>query len=178
MAGRVPAIFYGGRRTPQALSVDYKEYRTLLAGHDQGGIFKLVIEDPAGAQEKVAMVKDHQVHPVKRTVMHVDFYEVAMDQPLTMEIPLVFDGKAPGVERGGLLSQVQHRIAVSGLPQNLPDQIMVDVSELNVGDSIHVTDLVMPEGVRAVYDDNYTVATVTVPKGAKVAAGEGEAAAE
>ncbi len=166
--GRVPAIVYGRGMENLSLTVPAKELTGILldevASHS---LINLNIEGEGGAATKVVIVKDYQVDPVKRHLLHADFYEVDMKRTIQTEVPLVLVGKAKGLEKGGNLEQIRHDVVVSALPAKLPSQIEADVSGLDVGDSIHIEDLAAPEGVEFVYDVNFTLVTVVAPKGAK-----------
>lgn len=171
--GLVPAVFYGRGQTPKYLTINYKELRTvLLAASGSRSLFQLRIagEEPSRA----VMLKEKQIDPVKRTLIHVDLVEVDITKPQQVEVPVVFTGKAEGVERGGQLQQLRRTVMVSALPQYLPDQIEVDVTDLNMGHSIHVADITPPADVHLVFEDNFALVSVISPKGAKAEAVEGE----
>jgi len=182
--GYLPAVLYGRQRKPLAITVAIKEFKNLLfAGGGGRTLFNLRVEDHESPLETTVMLKDHQIDPVKRTLIHADFFEVEVDRPIEMEVPLVLTGKPEGVEKGGLLQQVRHTISLSALPQHLPDNIEVDVSHLDMGESLHVEDIQTSEGVTLLFDVNFTLATVIAPKGVKteeledVEGEDGEAAA-
>ena len=114
--------------------------------------------------EVAVMLKDYQLDPIKRTVVHADFYEVDLQKPLEVEVSLVLTGKPIGVEAGGMLQQIRRELLVSALLLDLPEQIEVDVSQLDIGDSVHVEEIPVPDGVTFIYDVNFTVATVSSPR--------------
>ena len=170
--GFVPAVLYGQGQAARSLVVNHKELKTALYDHAGAlSLFNLKIESEGQVEEKTVTLKDHQIDPIKRIILHADFLEVDINQPLELEVALVLVGKPEGVERGGILQQIRRELTVSALPKFLPDQIDVDVSGLNLGDSVHVADIPVPEGVEIVYDVNYTVATLMVPRAMKA---EGE----
>lgn len=175
-AGKIPAIFYGKGQEARMLTIDYRELKNAIySGESALSLLKLLIEGPDGTEEKTVTVKDHQTHPLKRTVDHVDFLEINVNQALELEVPLVLTGKAIGVERGGMLSQIRQTLTVAALPINIPDQIVVDVSNLDLGESLHISDVPVPAGVELPSDVDFTVATILSPKGAKTEEdGEGE----
>lgn len=176
--GRIPAVFYGRRQQTRSLSVNAKDLKTVIvSGGGKHSLIRLMIEDKDSREEKTVMLKEHQVDPVNRTLFHADFYEVELDRPIEMEVPLVLVGKPEGVEIGGLLQQVRRVLLVSTLPLNLPSRIEMDVSHLSIGDSIHVEEVQPPEGVEILFDFNFTLATVVSPKGLQ-AEEEAEAEAE
>ncbi|MBU2622226.1 MAG: 50S ribosomal protein L25, partial [Proteobacteria bacterium] len=118
-------------------------------------------------------------HPVSRKYLHIDFYEIAMDRKIKVKVPVVTRGIAKGIDLGGMLQVVRRDIDVLCLPVGIPKAIEIDITELDIGDSIHVRDILLPEGVEIPADVNYTVVTVLVTKAEeKVAEEEGEVAEE
>lgn len=157
--GLVPGIVYqsGGDSLPLALpGHDLK--RTLVEGRTS--VIDLVIGD-AGTQP--VLVKDWQLHPVRGDVMHVDFQQVDLTQEIEAPIPLVLVGASIGVRDGGVMDQPLREVVVSALPDSLPDQIEVDVSELQVGDSLTVGDISVPAGVTVISEADTVVASVVAP---------------
>ncbi|MEW6261942.1 MAG: 50S ribosomal protein L25 [Thermodesulfobacteriota bacterium] len=178
--GLIPAVFYGPKQPTRHLIVPTKELKSLLTtGGGAHSLFRLRIEEGDQTVEKTVMIKEHQVDPVKKVIIHADFYEVDVSRPIEMEVPVELVGKPVGLDRGGMLQQLRHTITVLALPRDLPEKIEVDVSAVDAGHSIHVADLKLPSGMTVVYDDDFALATVIMPKGAKPEAeAEGEAAAE
>jgi large subunit ribosomal protein L25 len=113
--------------------------------------------------DKVALVKEMQYHPITGDVIHADFYEVDLTARIEVSVPLHFVGKGAGVVRGGILQPIVREIQVECLPLDIPQYFDVDVSGLDIGDSVHIEDLPMPEGVTAVYDSNFALVTVATP---------------
>jgi len=113
--------------------------------------------------DKVALVKEMQFHPVTGEVVHADFYEVDLAARIRVKVPLHFVGKAAGVVRGGILQPVVREIEVECLPLEIPEYLNVEVSALDIGHSLHVEDLPLPEGVVAIYETNFTLVTVVPP---------------
>ena len=185
--GFIPAVFYGPRSKTVSLTVNPKELiRTLET--DAGGNVLIDLDIRAGetSDRKVVMVKDIQIDPLQRVILHADFYEVAMDEMVTVEVPIHLVGKSEGVKIGGILEQVRRVLQIQCLPGEIPKYIDVDVSALMIGDSIHVQDIQM-EKAKIIADSNFTIATVVPPiaEEKKVveeevveAAAEGEAAEE
>jgi large subunit ribosomal protein L25 len=159
-AGRIPGIVYGKTRDPQSIHLDPTALEKLLRG--SGGINTL-IDLSVGDRTDTVLVKELQRHPVRGAFWHVDFYQVDLSQKITVDIPLHFVGKAHGVEFGGILDHPLREIEVECLPRAIPEFIEVDVSALEVGDSIHVSDLVLPEGVELLTDGQLPVASVVLP---------------
>jgi large subunit ribosomal protein L25 len=108
------------------------------------------------------MVKDVQIDPLQGTALHTDFYEVAMDEMITVEVPIQLTGKPEGTKMGGILEQVRRVIQIQCLPGDIPKRVNVDVSSLKIGDSIHVQDI-QAEKVKILSDANLTIATVVPP---------------
>jgi len=168
--GLIPAVFYGRKRETRALSVNSKALAAIMSSETGSHtLIRLVIGDEGPTEERTVILKDYQIHPVKRNLLHADFYEVALDRPIETEVAIVLVGKPIGIEKGGLLQQVRREIPVSALPQNVPNQIEVDISHLDIGHSLHVDEIRLPAGVEVVSDVNFTIATVVTPKGVKIA---------
>lgn len=161
--GLVPAILYGPKRDSLPLAVSPldldKIYKTSAT---EQVIFNLIIEN-GGSQKVTAMVKEIQSVPVTRQYLHVDFYEISLDEEIVVSISVEVTGKSKGVERGGFLQMVRHELEVSCLPTDMPDNIQVDVTELDIGDAIHVEDLTVTGKVKLLADPGLTVLTVVAP---------------
>ena len=113
--------------------------------------------------DKVALVKEMQYHPISGDVIHTDLYEVDLTAKITVNVPLHFVGKAEGVVRGGILQPIVREIEVECLPLDIPAFFDVDVSKLDIGDSVHIEELTIPEGVTAVYESNFPLVAVVPP---------------
>jgi large subunit ribosomal protein L25 len=160
--GKIPGILYGPKTQPVSLQVDKKDFSTRVAVLEGSHLVRLKSSDPS-LTEKVALVKDLQFHPISGDVIHTDLYEVDLAARITVRVPLRFIGKAAGVVRGGILQPIVREVEVECLPLDIPNSFNVDVSALDIGDSIHVEDIPTPEGVSAVYESNYAVVTVVTP---------------
>ena len=114
------------------------------------------------SDRKVVMVKDIQIHPLQQTILHTDFYEVTMDEMITVEVPIQLVGKPEGIKMGGILEQIRRGIEVQCLPGDIPKKIEVDVSSLMIGDSIHIQDIQIEKG-KILADTNFTIVTVVPP---------------
>jgi large subunit ribosomal protein L25 len=172
--GLVPGIVYqsGGDSLPLALpGHDLK--RTLVEGRTS--VIDLVIGEEL---TQPVLVKDWQLHPVRGDVMHVDFQQVDLTQEIEAPIPLTLVGNSVGVRDGGVLDQPLREVVVSALPDSLPDHIEVDVSELQVGDSLTVADITAPAGVTVISEAETVVASVVAPTVEAEPQEEGEAVAE
>src|SRR3954467_2321964 len=144
-AGSVPAVIYGSKDKPQALQVLRRDINALLS-HAAGE--NILVELEVAGQSRLALVQEVQHAPVGGAVLHVDFHAVSQDEVIQADVPLEPVGTANGVKNmGGLLEQNLRSLAIECLPRDLPDVIRVDVSALNIGDSIHVREIQLPTGV-------------------------------
>jgi len=162
--GMVPAIFYGHREEPIPLAVRLSDLRRTL-GHLEArrSLFTLVIKDLDGKElRKLALLKEIQKDTLKDALLHVDFQGVAMEEEIYMEVPVHLVGKAKGVEKGGVLELILRELEVKCLPEQLPSSVEVDVSDLDIGDAIHVADLKL-EGVKILTDPEQAIVTVVPP---------------
>jgi len=179
-AGKIPAILYGPKMAPVTLALDKKEFSRRVAGL-QGSHLVRMKSAAAELAEKVALVKDMQFHPITDDVIHADFYEVDLSARIQVHVPLHFVGKAVGIVNGGILQPILREIEVECLPLDIPEFFDVDVSTLDIGDSVHIEDLHMPEGVVSMAEDNLALVTVVPPtveaEAATVAPAEGVVAA-
>ncbi len=163
-AAKAPAIFYGKKVEPINLAVDTHDFVVKMekAGHNP--LFDLKIMTEAGEIIKTAILKDKQTRAVDGRVLHLDFVQVFMDEAIEVVTPLEFVGKPIGVEKGGMFQPVAREIRISCFPDNIPDVIVVDVSKIEMGHSIHVGEIKLPEGVKAATDSAIALATVLAPK--------------
>lgn len=176
-AGQTPGIVYGGTAAPLNVAVDHNAlYHALKKETFHSSILDLEID---GKVEQV-LLRDFQVHAYKQLVLHVDFQRVDASQKLHTKVPLHFVNAevSPAVKlHGGIISHVAAELDVTCLPKNLPEFIEVDLAKLDVGQSIHLADLKLPNGVTAVTQENLTIATASVPAG-QVAADSAAAGTE
>ncbi len=163
--GRVPAIVYSRHGAPLSISVDPKALREALQGESRfNTVLTLEIKGNSGAQARTVMLKAHQTDPVESRLLHADFLEVHMDEKIRVEIPVVLQGKPAGVVEGGILQQNRRFLEVLAFPNRIPQKIEVEVSQLKIGQSIHVAELKMPEGAELRYQTNFTIAVVSAPE--------------
>ena len=161
--GRIPAIFYGPRSKPISLTIDSKEFaKSLQTEAGENVLIDLDIRKGDQPERKVVMVKELQVDPLQRGILHTDFYEVAMDEVVTVEVPVRLVGKPEGIKMGGILEQIRRVLEVQCLPGDIPKSIDVDVTSLKIGDSVHVQEIQV-EKVKVLADSNFTIATVVPP---------------
>lgn len=162
-AGLIPAVIYGKGAEPVVLSLDPSALRKALQGPRKfNTVLTVKLSD---GQERLALIKSYQQHPVTRNVIHVDFIEVQLDQPVTVEVPVVLVGKADGVIQGGMLTQVRRTTSLLCLPRAIPVQISHDVTALKVNQTVHESDLILEEGVRLANPAiDETIAVLTPPE--------------
>lgn len=161
--GLIPAILYGPKRETLPLTVSPidldKIYKT--SGTEQV-ILNLVIEN-GGTQKVTVLVKEVQASPVTRQYLHMDFLEISLDEEIVVRVPVEVTGKSTGIERGGFLQLVRHELEVSCLPSDMPDKIEVDITDLDIGDAIHVEDIALDDRIRMLAEPGHTVLTVVAP---------------
>jgi large subunit ribosomal protein L25 len=172
--GFIPAVFYGGGEDATLLSINVSDLLKIRKEKKKNIFIKLLIEG-AERREKLSLIKELQIEPVSRRFYHADFYEIRMDHKLVIDVPLNFIGTPIGVQNGGELQHLKRDLKVSCLPSALPDSIDLDVSGLDVGDSIKVEDIAVPEGLTVLDPGDIGVAMVAF---VKVSVPVAEAAAE
>ena len=178
--GRVPAIAYGADLPPTPVSVDALElYHALHTDAGTNAILRLEVD----GSSHLALAREIQRHPVRREILHVDFVTVSQDVKVTVDVPIVLTGEAPGVTEGGVADQSLHTLSIEVLPLEVPDQIALDISDMQIGDVKRVSDLTLPSGATALTDPDTPVVSVTPPtaepveaEAAEVEAAELEAA--
>jgi large subunit ribosomal protein L25 len=165
--GLIPAVVYGKQGQPASIAVDPVAIEKVLANPLK---FNTLITLQMDGSDKNVLFKDYQVDPVSRRLLHADFLEVALDKAVSVEVPVVTTGKAEGVTAGGILSISAHEVVLEALPNKIPVQIEVDVTNLKVGSSIHISELKAPAGCKFKYTTDYVVAFVAVPEKEEVVA--------
>jgi large subunit ribosomal protein L25 len=182
-AGRIPAILYGQGKESVPLSIDPRALEKVLRVGGANALLDLTVEGRPELGSPVALVKELQRHPIRGTIMHADLYQVDLTRTVEVEVPVHLIGKAKGIDFGGILEHSLREIALECLPRSIPASIEVDVSNMEVGDVIHVRDLVLPPGVSLMSDPDLGVVHVALPAAeeeapvAAAAEGAAEAAA-
>jgi len=181
--GKVPAILYGGHSDARRLSLSHQKLLILL---DNERFYSTILSLKVGEEKQAAILKDVQRHPFKNAILHIDFQRVEDNEKIRLSVPLHFKGEAvaPGVKtQGGLVSHIRTELEVSCLPKDLPEFIEVDLSGLGLNESIHLSQLKVPEGVQLVELAKEDAAVVTIyspraeePEAPVAAAAEGAAA--
>jgi large subunit ribosomal protein L25 len=176
--GRVPAVVYGGKESPLGIHVEERALARLLGtGHFTNSI---VMIDVGGSQVRT-LPKDVAFHPVTDRPLHVDFLRLAADAKVEVAVPVVFvnEEASPGLKRGGVLNVVRHELELVCDADRIPDDITIDVAGLDVGDSIHISQVALPEGSEsAITDRDFTIATIVAPSALKAEEGDTQTAAE
>ncbi len=162
-AGYVPAVIYGNKQEPLMVSVDPK---TLLMELTKTGFFTKLVDIRVNGETHRVLPRDVQFHPVTDEPIHVDFLRVLAGTEITVAVPVIFinEGESPGIKRGGVLNVVRHEIDLVCTAENIPQAITIDLTGLEIGDSLHIGEVTLPEGVKpAVADRDFTIATVAAP---------------
>lgn len=163
-SGRIPAVLCG-KGVSTSLSLDPAKVRKLIMlGHAESTLIDLKLEGAADKSDKIAILRDYQKDPVTGELLHVDFFEVSMDEKIRVTVPIELTGKTPlGVVEGGLLQLVSREVEIECLPSMIPDNILADASALGVGASLHVRDLSLPEGIRFVTEPEHVILNIAAP---------------
>jgi large subunit ribosomal protein L25 len=170
--GRVPAVVYGNNEAPASIHVEEKELRRQLG---TGHFFNSVVEVEVGGSKVRTLPKDVAFHPVSDRPLHVDFLRLSADAKVHVEVPVLFVNEAasPGLKRGGVLNVVRHELELVCEADKIPDDIQIDVTGFDVGDSIHISHVTLPAGsVSAITGRDFTIATIVAPSGMKSEEGD------
>ncbi len=157
--GKIPAVAYGSGKS-RLLAMDYKVARNMVLS--QRGHTGLLTVKIAGEKDLVAVLQDHQLDPINGAILHVDLFEVSMEKPIRVRLPISIIGQVPvGVKEGGILQQPMREFHIECLPDQIPDHIEIDATELGIGDGVHVKDVQAPAGVEILDDEDQMVVHVT-----------------
>ncbi len=159
----VPAVIYGDNKDPLPIALNTKDMTQLL--HSGGFMITVFNIDVDGTSHRV-LAKDYQLDPVRDFLMHVDFFRITKGATLVVEIPVHFENEeeSPGISRGGVLNVVRHTIEVECRASAIPENIAADLTGLEIGDSLNISDISLPEGVKPTIDDrDFTIATIAAP---------------
>ena len=159
-AGYVPAILYGPEREATPIKVKAHELASSLASN---AIIDLTIEGDEGQEQAVVMLRELQRDILKGFLIHADFHEISLDETMVVSVTIELEGTPAGVKEGGVLSQLLREVEVECLPTSIPSKLTLDVSELEIGDSLEVGELDLPEGVEFITPTDETIVTVIVP---------------
>lgn len=166
--GRLPAVVYGAKKDVATITVDLVDIQKLL----NTGAFLSTTYDIAidGGKKEMVLPRDVQFHPVTDWPMHIDFLRLAQDARIAIMVPVHFlnEEESPGLKGGGIINAVRHELELDCPAHTLPESIEIDLTGLDLGDSIHFSDITLPEGVKSVIDDrDFTIATIAAPSGLK-----------
>lgn len=163
--GRVPAVIYGDKQAALSISLDYKEVYYKIHG---GGFLHTVATIDVNGDKIRVLPKDYQLDPVKDFPTHVDFLRVSANSTIKVEIPVHFINQdiSVGLKRGGILNIVRHEVEFHCPVDAIPDAIEVDLAKVDIGQSVHISAVKLPDGVKPVIDRDFTVATIASPGGA------------
>ena len=159
---QIPAIAYGPKLQATSLAVSPKALLTVLTSpHGKNSVVELDVE---GGEKLTVMVRDYSYHPLTRELQHADFLQIKLDQPIDVEVPFICTGKAKGLVSGGILQQVFRRIPIRALPEKIPVGVEVDVTELDINDSLKASQIKLQEGVTIRLPPDQTVVVVSAPE--------------
>lgn len=161
--GLIPAVLYGGEQeAAQPIILDAKALQLAITRAGESALFRIRVEGDS-RQDRHVLLRELQIHPTRRTLVHADLYEVSMDKEIEVDIPIRVVGEALGVaEKGGVLNLLMKELSIECLPGRIPEEIEVDVSGLDVGTVLHVKDLQVGEGIRVLDDPDEPVVTVNI----------------
>lgn len=162
-SGQIPAVLYGPGKESILLSVDASEFEKVLKKSISGQVLLNLIIQNGETATRSAMVQELQTHPVSRDFLHIDFFEIAMDRKIKVKVPVVITGKSKGVEEGGILQIVRRELDMLCLPLRVPESIEIDISDLGIGDSIHIGAIALESDIEALEEDHFTIVTVVSP---------------
>ncbi|MCB0308521.1 MAG: 50S ribosomal protein L25 [Bdellovibrionales bacterium] len=165
----VPGIYYGPHlKTPIPVAVNAKDLATARSKMDSTSFLRIKTAGKTDITDKLALIKAVQTDPVTDKYVHVDFYEVNESEKIKVSVPIKLVGKPAGAADGGIVEQIRRFIEIRSLPKDIPAKIEVDISPLQIGESIHVKGMKLPEGVSIVGTSNYTLVTVVAPEAEEV----------
>ena len=176
--GRTPAVIYGGNEEPLAIHVEEK---LLVKQLGTGHFFNSIVELEVGGKTVRTLPKDVAFHPVNDRPLHADFLRLSANATVHVNVPVIFANEeaSPGLKRGGVLNIVRHELELICQADKIPDDIAIDVTGLEVGASIHISHVTLPEGAKsAITDRDFTIATIVAPSGLRSEEGDNETKAE
>ncbi|MBT9289296.1 50S ribosomal protein L25/general stress protein Ctc [Prosthecodimorpha staleyi] len=163
--GNIPAVIYGDKKPPIAIAIDYREADKRLRA---GGFMTTVATIAVGGEKILVIPKDYHLDPVKDSLTHIDFLRIGAGSKVTVWVPvhIVGQDKSPGIKRGGAINVVRHEIEFECQADQIPEHVVADVSALEINDSLHISGVKLPEGVKPVIQDrDFTVVTIAAPAG-------------
>ena len=161
-AGRVPAVIYGNKEDPVMISLEGREVEKLIK---RPQFFTQIFEVGINGEKHLVLARDLQLHPITDQALHIDFMRFNANTRIVLSIPVVFENEeaSPGLKRGGVLNIVRREVELLCSPLNIPGELVFNLAGLEIGDSLHISAIVLPEGVAATTDRDFTVATIAAP---------------
>ncbi len=178
MDGKVPAILYGQKMEPINLAVNDHDFRKLVEQARSNPIFDLQINTGKEITSRMALLKERQVRPVDGSLVHLDFLQISMEEAIEVTVPIEYVGEPIGVDKGGNFQAILRELKIEALPASVPQKITVDVTHLDLGHSIHVGEITLPEGVKALHEPTAPLGTLLSPKKAEETGEEAAAPTE
>lgn len=161
--GAIPAVLYGKDVAPLSLTISSRDWRNVESHARANAVIRMEVNDAAGVQERPVMVKSVQKAPIDQRILHIDFLQVNMERAVEVEVPIHFTGQPEGVVKGGVVEQHLRAVMVECLPGQIPEKIDIDISRLDIGDSIHVHEISIP-GVKLLDPPDVAIIGVTPPQ--------------
>lgn len=161
--GLVPGVIYGDKQAPTLIALDP---RIVNAQYRRSGFYTHIFDiTPEGGKTERAMARDVQLHPVTDQPLHIDFMRISADSVLTIVVPVRFvnESKSPGLKRGAVLNIVRHTVEVVCKPDVIPNEFVVDLTGLEIGDTVHISAVKLPEGVKPTIERDFTIASIAAP---------------
>lgn len=163
--GLIPAVLYGKGEKAVGLVVNAKEFTSLMKGTaGTNALIHLEMAEGAKKEPVVVMLKDFQTDTITRKITHIDLLKINMKEKVTVKIPVHLTGKSIGVTKGGLIEQARREIEAKCLPGNIPDSIEVDITHLDMGQSLHLNELKLPEGIEVPHDADFAIVSIVTPR--------------
>lgn len=161
LSGFIPAILYGKGEAPIAIKIPAKDFTTALLHAGTNALIDLEIP---GRAQSIVMLKDFQTNTITHVITHADLLKISMQEKITIEVPIHLTGKAIGLSKGGLVEQSRRELEVRCLPGKIPDAIDVDITHLDMGHSVHIGELKLPEGVEVPHDVDFAIVSIVAPR--------------
>lgn len=159
-SGFIPGIVYGAGEEGIKISINARDFtRQYKKSIGSISFFDITVD----GETYKTFIKERQMHPLTREIVHIDFLELRKGKSITIDVPINFEGEAPGTKEGGVLEIIHRKLQISCLPKDIPEEISVDVSKLNIGDSIHFSDLNLAKDIETELTDETTIAAVSLP---------------
>ncbi len=162
-AGRIPGVIYGAKAAPVMITLDSKDLQREIR---RGGFFATLFDVGVAGKTERVLARDLQLHPVTDRPIHIDFLRVSASTEVTVQVPCVFvnEEESPGIRRGGVLNVVRHELELSCRADAIPNEISIDLTGLEINDSVHISQVALPEGVApTITDRDFTIVTIAAP---------------